>query len=287
MRLLFIRHGDPDYANNTLTETGWKEAKLLADYADKLNLGTCYCSPLGRAKDTASCTLKRLGITAQEKIWLQEFNVGLNVNGSAELQAAYPDTHRYRKDAPPVMYHSLMDDLRPEDQKTFLDENGEHLPFLPRVPWDILPSYYAAHPELANPDGWRDSLIAKAGHVDYYYDYVCSQFDALLLEHGYRREGRYYAVEKGNEETLTFFCHLGTTLVLLSHIWNLSPFVFPQSMAIAPTSVTELVTEEREKGVAHFRGLRIGDISHLAIAGQAPVFSGRFCERFENKNQRH
>ena len=31
MRILMIRHGDPDYVNDTLTEKGWREAALLAD----------------------------------------------------------------------------------------------------------------------------------------------------------------------------------------------------------------------------------------------------------------
>jgi probable phosphoglycerate mutase len=58
-------------------------------------------------------------------------------------------------------------------------------------------------------------------------------------------------------------------------------------MAIAPTSVTELITEEREKGCAIFRAIRIGDLTHLNIAGVEPSCSGRFCERYENENERH
>ena len=30
MRLIFIRHGDPDYVHDTLTEKGKREAELLA-----------------------------------------------------------------------------------------------------------------------------------------------------------------------------------------------------------------------------------------------------------------
>ena len=35
MRILIIRHGDPDYANDTLTEKGHREAKLLAEKLKK------------------------------------------------------------------------------------------------------------------------------------------------------------------------------------------------------------------------------------------------------------
>ena len=31
MRLMIVRHGDPDYSIDSLTPKGWKEAELLAD----------------------------------------------------------------------------------------------------------------------------------------------------------------------------------------------------------------------------------------------------------------
>lgn len=41
MRILFIRHGDPDYLNDTLTEKGCREADLLAKRAVTLQMGEC------------------------------------------------------------------------------------------------------------------------------------------------------------------------------------------------------------------------------------------------------
>ena len=73
MRILFIRHGDPDYINDTRTTKGHREAKLLAERAADLNLGSCYVSPLGRAKDTAQYCLDKVGKTAQTVEWLREF----------------------------------------------------------------------------------------------------------------------------------------------------------------------------------------------------------------------
>ena len=60
-----------------------------------------------------------------------------------------------------------------------------------------------------------------------------------------------------------------------------------QGCAFAPTSVSELVTEEREKGIASFRALKLGDVSHLRAAGEPVSFSARFCETYDNKEQRH
>lgn len=74
MRLIIIRHGDPDYSIDSLTPTGWKEAELLSHRISKLDVKAFYVSPLGRAQDTASLTLKKMGRTAETLLWLREFS---------------------------------------------------------------------------------------------------------------------------------------------------------------------------------------------------------------------
>jgi len=74
MRIIMIRHGDPDYEKDSLTEKGWKEAALLSERILKLDVTDFYVSPLGRAKDTASLTLKKMNRTATECQWLREFS---------------------------------------------------------------------------------------------------------------------------------------------------------------------------------------------------------------------
>lgn len=73
MKLLLIRHGDPDYDIDGLTETGKIEAKLLSDLLMNTKIDTYYCSPLGRAKETARYTLEKKGANAIEHEWLREF----------------------------------------------------------------------------------------------------------------------------------------------------------------------------------------------------------------------
>ena len=74
MKLLLIRHGDPDYKNDTLTEKGWREAECLADMLCSQKIDHFYVSPLGRARDTAFFTLERLGREAEVLPWLREFD---------------------------------------------------------------------------------------------------------------------------------------------------------------------------------------------------------------------
>ncbi|MBQ8230247.1 MAG: histidine phosphatase family protein [Clostridia bacterium] len=77
MRILIIRHGDPDYEHDTLTEKGKREAKLLADRLKTEKIDRLYTSPLGRAKDTCAYTAKALGKENEVvvKDWLCEFGV--------------------------------------------------------------------------------------------------------------------------------------------------------------------------------------------------------------------
>lgn len=73
MKLVIVRHADPDYSIDSLTPTGWREAELLSDRLVRTPADFYYVSPLGRAQDTASLTLKKLNRTAETCEWLQEF----------------------------------------------------------------------------------------------------------------------------------------------------------------------------------------------------------------------
>lgn len=73
MRIIIIRHGDPDYINDSLTARGDMEAKLLASIIKSYNIDAFYVSPLGRAQRTASYSLEKLGANATTLDWLREF----------------------------------------------------------------------------------------------------------------------------------------------------------------------------------------------------------------------
>lgn len=87
MKLIIIRHGDPDYSIDSLTEKGWREAELLSERISRLDVKAFYCSPLGRAKDTASLTLKKMNRKAKTLNWLREFEGRVSING--EMKRAW------------------------------------------------------------------------------------------------------------------------------------------------------------------------------------------------------
>ena len=235
MKLVFIRHGDPDYVNDTLTERGRREARALAERVKTWNVDKFFCSPLGRARDTADVSLKAIGRDATVYDWLREFYIPI------------------------------------DDPLT-----GEK-----RIPWDLMPTYWTKQPELYDKDGWQSGALMSTGDVAAQYERVRSGIDGILADYGYRRDGRLYRTDGGNDKTVVFFCHLGVQFVALSYLLGIAAPVLWHSFFVAPTSVTTVATEEREKGVAAFRCKGLGDVSHLLNAGIVPSDSGFFDEVFK------
>lgn len=273
MRLLFVRHGDPDYKNDCLNEIGRREARALAALGPRIGWGTSFVSPLGRAQETAAIVLGRAvpgahGVEAaagstdliKTLDWLREFPAVVDPEAASLLADAYA----FRKNPDGSLKN--------------------------RVVWDMYPSYYTERPAYSDYEAWRTTPVAEHSDVVAAYDRIIHSFDAFLAERGYVRDGRHYRVEKESTETITFFCHFGITCVLLSHMWNVSPFVPLQSLCMPTSSVTEVYSEERQKGFAHFRATRIGDTTHLTMAGLKPErlpHSALFAEVYSDFSQRH
>ena len=252
MKLVIVRHADPDYEHDSLTQTGFKEAKALVPRMVELNnkcggFKNIYCSPLGRAKDTAKFTLDELGRTAIIKDWLREF--------------------------PPAI-------KRP-------DLNGQQ-----SICWDFLPEDWTKYKEFYDADLWcKHPIMKSVDDVEAKYKQVCTNFDELLKEHGYERcdekDGIYYNAINSNNDTIVIFCHFGLESVLISHLTHTSPMILWHNFCTAPSSVTTIATEERREGKASFRVIQYGDTSHLYKAGLEPSFAARFCESYTNENERH
>lgn len=72
MILYIVRHADPDYSTDTLTERGKVEAKALADWFTDKKLDKIYSSPSPRALETASYTCSVTGLEAENLQWIGE-----------------------------------------------------------------------------------------------------------------------------------------------------------------------------------------------------------------------
>lgn len=234
MELWIIRHGDPDYVHDSLTEKGIREAELLAERLSKYNIKAFYCSPLGRAQKTASYTLKKMGRTAETLPWVREFE------GT----------------------------VREGIKKTCC--------------WDRKPDYWSRIDDYYDYDKWIDVDLMKKNKVKKYLDKVYSGIDELLEKHGYVKNGRIYDAVNSNHDIVVLFCHFGVEAVILSRIFSISPMIMWHNFRALPTSVTRLVTEEREQGKAIFACLQYGDLSHLYAGDEPPSFQARFCECYDD-----
>lgn len=72
MLLYIIRHGDPIYDPDSLTEKGQRQAEALGRRLCVNGLDRAYVSPMIRAQQTAAPACKALGITPVIKEWMSE-----------------------------------------------------------------------------------------------------------------------------------------------------------------------------------------------------------------------
>ncbi len=79
MRILILRHGEPDYDRDRLTEKGIEQAKILADRLSDEPIRDFFTSPMGRAQETCAATMRKF---PDKKVvvcdWLHEFDLMWN-----------------------------------------------------------------------------------------------------------------------------------------------------------------------------------------------------------------
>lgn len=243
MRILILRHADPDYEHDSLTEQGKREAELLASRLVKEPIDAAYVSPLGRAKLTASYTLAAKHMTAETCEWLREFRGRSN-----------------HKDSHGVTEHTIC--------------------------WDYMPAEWTADPAMMTAEWYKNAASCIGTNVEEEYHFVVDNLDRLLEEHGYKRDGMIYRAVRPNHDTIALFCHFGVEGILLSRLLNIPAPMIHMGMVGLPSSYTSVVTEEREDGIASFRMVTFGDVSHLTQAGLIPSFSARFAECFSDDDRK-
>ena len=73
MKILIIRHAEPEFHTDRLTQKGWREAERLSERLSKIKIDAFFTSPMVRARDTAQVTLERMNREAETLDWLHEF----------------------------------------------------------------------------------------------------------------------------------------------------------------------------------------------------------------------
>ena len=232
MRILLIRHAEPDYSIDSLTPKGWREAELLSQRLIKYDIKDFYVSPLGRARDTASCTLKKLGREAEVLPWLREF------------RGCYPDP-----------------------------ETGKR-----RLSWDLMPKVWSGDPAASDAREWVNHPLYAGGNVKEIWEEAIQGADELMARYTFRKEDGVWRCEKNTPDTIALFCHFGISMVMLGYLIDVSPMQLLHRFFTHPSSVTELITEERIPGEVVFRVSKLGDLTHLESVGEPRSNAGLFPE---------
>lgn len=138
MDIYFIRHGDPDYSTDSLTEIGHEQAKKLAQAIESWKPDGVFQSTMGRAKQTAEYSAAKWGIEPVSCEWLRELCWG-DMKGDAYASespwtvnnAFIREDHKYPvgdawKNHPKVKNDRIVQDLdlRYKAFDSFLAEQG-------------------------------------------------------------------------------------------------------------------------------------------------------------------
>lgn len=229
MKLFIIRHGDPDYAHDTLTERGWQEAGLLGERMAKEHITKVYCSPLGRAQDTAKPFLKKTGLVPDTRDFLREFPIPVT---QKLTQFGLKDRADCAWDLEPALFEA--------NRVQFTD-----------------PDHWMSHPMYLE-GGFYDGVKA-----------VWEGLDGILAENGLIREGILYRTTDTYDPDagIAIFCHMGLGSLLLARLANMAPPHFWQMFRIMPTSVSTVTFGTRGDGLVVSKIFSVGDTTHLAPIG--------------------
>ena len=232
MRLIFVRHGDRIGENDEITEKGVRETQLLSErIASWKNIVKIYRSPCKRVIQSAAPSLEKLGMEAEEKGWLREFEYLL------------PNPTTGKMDIPWDLYPDYYNNI-PEfyDKDKWLDMD-----------------FYRSNPDIA--PAYEE---VKAG-----IDGILKEFGFVRDNNIYRLDPECKNPAKP-EDTIVFFSHFGISSIIISYLINVSAPVFLMHFVCPPTGITVLNTEMRLPGsnAAHFRIQSFGDTGHLRENGE-------------------
>ncbi|MBP3709038.1 MAG: histidine phosphatase family protein [Treponema sp.] len=254
MRLLFIRHGDPNYELDALTEKGVREAELLAKRVATWHVTDFFASPLGRARQTAEIAMQATGRTPTVCEWLKEFYYPVQDPATGNERIAWDWLPSFYTDAKNAQLCDVSSWMDAPVMKT----------------GNIAQHYKDVCTEI-------DKLLARYGYTREGGIY---KTDGTHCQNGVLNISTEAYKKSYDDRTLVFFCHLGVMFAIIAHFINVSPVQLWQGFFVAPSSVTAVAAEERVPGTAFFRVQTLGDTQHLHDGGEPPSAAGYFTDVF-------
>ena len=230
MRLYFIRHGDPDYQHDSLTERGKMQAQKLAAHIHELKLDEIYSSPHGRAVQTATYSAEKLGLEVKILPWLKEVLWGDFSGDAYSTESPWSINGRFL-----ASRHAY-----PEGESWKTDEAVKN----DRIVGDV-------EEKCAKLDEWLDARGFEH----------CGQL--------YKVKAPLDAASGAKQKNIAFFCHGGVSTALTGHLLNIPFWQMVSHFIFDVTSVTCVEISEcasaGESG-AHFASAQLicyNDTHHL------------------------
>lgn len=181
MLLFYVRHGDPIYDPDSLTEQGLKQADALVNRMKRCNPSKIYASSSNRAMLTAKPTCDALGIEMEILDWCNEAHAASTFWYSDEAQSYWMFGH-----------HITMKLLASEEVRR-LDRDWYTLPFFEE----------------------------KMPHLKKGIERIQNETDAFMLSLGYRHVENGYIAEKPNNDRVALFAHQGFGLAFMSALLDI------------------------------------------------------------------
>lgn len=259
MKIIFVRHGEPDYSNDSLTERGKIEAEILSNRISKWNIDDIYVSPLGRAIETAAPTLKKMNRKAITLPFMREFSYHIDD----------PVSGRHG-----VPWDFVASDWTKYDCMFTLEDGFLNYPCIKNNP-EISENYYDV---INNFDKLLETYGYKREGRFYRYEFAKERYlkgtvgpNHSIIDNGPEQK----------EKTIVIFCHLGATALVLSHLINIPFETITHGFFMPTTSLTIVSTEERWGNEAYFRVQALGDCAHL-LNNNTPISpAGYFASPFQ------
>ncbi len=229
MLLFVIRHGDPDYANNTLTPQGFKQADALAKRLGVYGLDAVYTSSLPRAYLTAQPTCDLLKIKPVMCDWAKE-------------DVAWK-------------YFTVRYDETPNLTWAFFTAKYNRLFNEPEV--------------LALGRHWAESPLFADQPFKEGVEVVQKSVDDFLLELGYSHdpEKGLYTPVKHNDKRIALFAHQGFGIAFLSCLLDIPYPLYSSHFDIGHSGMTVVEFSPNSEGYVIPKTLQHSNDSHLYREG--------------------
>ena len=233
MRLIFVRHGEPDYEHDCLTANGRKQAQATAQRLKGEGITAIYASPMGRAVETASYTAAEYGLDIQKLDFMHEINWGDKTDSEPEQTDGADD-----------------------------GKEAEKLPFGGH-PWSLGYRLLSQNPEYVGSTEWDRHHYFRDNKCLEYYRMISVEFDKFLSSLGFEREQGLYMCRETDKDTVALFAHGGSGAIMFSHVLNL-PFPFVLSSmpyGVCSVSVIEFALHPGELVVPRLE--LFNDMGHI------------------------